>query len=166
MPFPTVEIGDAIVYWNGTAALPARATSTVSGSFISLIANPLTAPNFTVNAAPFDATRATADSWSWPVDTGNLVGNWRVVTGDTATVAATDRYIALSHDHTRVVTLLALPAGTALTFMDTSGSSTSANTITFTGTPTINATATITPGTNTTCTLLSDGANYWLVDRF
>jgi hypothetical protein len=172
MPFPTAECGDAVVFYDGTTAHPATATIADPGSgIISLtVANSAMNPPNPSNAyflktVPYDATRATTDSWSWPSNTGSNVGNWRVVAGTTATVAATDRFLSFTDDHTRVVTLVVLPAGTQLTFVDTSGSSTAGNTITFTGTPTISATATIVPGTTTTCTLVSDGTNYWLLNK-
>jgi len=159
MPYPTVEIGDTVTFVNNAGVTrPAVATSTAAAGVISLVSD-----GVSIHKAPFDATGAQYNSWNWVTNAGSNVGNWNAQGGTTYQVTAADRYIALSDDAARVITLVALPAGATLTFLDTSGSVTSGHTITFTGTPTVHGTATITPGTNKACTLVSDGTDFWLL---
>jgi hypothetical protein len=83
---------------------------------------------------------------------------------------ATDNCIFMSNDAVRTVSLPgASPAGTQYQVIDNSGSVTAGHTITVSPTSgTIHGagTSVITPGTNKSILVMSDGTNYWLLSKF
>jgi hypothetical protein len=91
--------------------------------------------------------------------------------GTTYVASAHDRYILMTDDATRTASVPgASAAGQMFTFVDASGSVNAAHTITVSAASgSINsgsgATAILTPGTSSSLTLVSDGANYWIVDK-
>jgi hypothetical protein len=90
--------------------------------------------------------------------------------GSSYVALASDNCIFMSQDSLRTVSIPgASPAGTTYQVIDNSGSSTAGHTITVTATSgNIHgaASAVITPGTNKSLLLMSDGANYWLLSKF
>lgn len=165
MPYPTAETGDVVTYKNNAGVqVPALAASADGGDgLISLFVDDPAGAYF-VHVVPADQTGALANSWKWPANTGGVVSSYVSKSTTSYVTAATDRYVAMSDDAARTISATIPPAGATLTVVDTSGSSTSAHTITLTAaTGTLHGNGVITPGTNTAMSLLSDGTDLWLL---
>jgi hypothetical protein len=163
MPFPTVEVGDPISFYDGTTSRAGQANST--GPTIQAWIQPAGAkPGFYLVDVPYDATVATADTWSWPPGSGSSpVPAFNSQSGTSYASTANDRVIGMSDDAARTITPTITPSGTTLLVVDTSGSVTAGHTITFSGGATIHGVATITPGTNKAVEMVSDGTAFWVV---
>lgn len=104
-------------------------------------------------------------------NSGGEVKAYNSQSGTSYSAASSDRYIAMSNDAIRTVTLPgAAPAGTEYTIQDTSGSVNATHTVTVgaaSGSVKSGgaATAVITPGASGSISVFSDGTNYWITAK-
>jgi hypothetical protein len=102
---------------------------------------------------------------------GQVMGT-TVVSGSSYTPVVSDSVILMTDDAARTVALPVFGAGTVVTIVDDSGSTTAGHTITVTpasGSVYVggasHATIVVTPATNSSIILLSDGINYYCLAR-